>query len=404
MWPPREVKINEHHRSAIVRHAYPCPLPMPTGHTLGWTGCDPVLRWPRPLGKAQASGDRLPMKDVDACRCGGTPVIGERSVGRSSFLLLLVAVAGGGWYVLKHFEIRGLDQLKMIRRDSPAADVESTPPDQRDKRTIRIAAFNLRNFGPTKADNPAVMEVLGRVIREFDIVALQEVCSARPDVLRKLLDRVNETGRHYSLLVGPPMGRTQYTEYYVYIFDQATIETDRSACYSVDDPDDLLHRPPLVGVFRARGPPADRAFTFCLADVHTDPDEAHREITALADAYFKIRDDGRGEDDLIMLGDFNLDDQQLGELSQMSGFLATIVGRPTNTRQTHQYDNLVFQLPATCEYAGRSGVFDFMREYNLTLDQALQISDHLPVWAEFSLYEGGNNPAVIAAQGRAAVR
>ena len=45
----------------------------------------------------------------------------------------------------------------------------------------------------------------------------------------------------------------------------------------------------------------------------------------------------------------------------------------------------MFQLSSTCEYAGRSGVFDFMRKYNLTLDQAMQVSDHLPVWAEISL-------------------
>ncbi len=124
----------------------------------------------------------------------------------------------------------------------------------------------------------------------------------------------------------------------------------------------------------------------------------------LADAYFKIRDDGRGEDDLIMLGDFNLDDQHMGDLGRISGFLATIAEHPTDTQQTRQYDNLVFQLRATCEYAGRSGVYDFMRQYNLTLDQALQVSDHLPVWAEFSIYEGGHHPAVIASQDAAAVR
>ena len=74
--------------------------------------------------------------------------------------------------------------------------------------------------------------------------------------------------------------------------------------------------------------------------------------------------------------------------------LAAISGRPTNTRQTEQLDNLVFQLPATAEYRGQSGIFDFMREFNLTMDQALQVSDHLPVWAEFSVLEGGAQPAV----------
>ncbi len=325
-------------------------------------------------------------------------------MGRSSFLLILAVAAVGGWFLLQQYEIRGLDQLKMIRRHGSDDAASGVPVILRDQGTIRIASFNLQAFGPTKAETPAVMEVLARIIREFDIVALQDVCAGRPDVLRMLLDRVNETGRHYSLLAGPPVGRTEVKQQYVMVFDQATIETDRDAAYTVDDPDDLLHRPPLVCCFRVRGPASDQAFTFTLANVHVDPDDTEHEIRALAEAYFKIRDDGRDEDDLIMLGDFNLDDQRLGELRRIPGFLAAIAGRPTNTRQTRQSDNLVFPLSATCEYAGRSGVFDFMREYNLTLQQALQVSDHLPVWAEFSIYEGGRTPAVVASQGTAAVR
>ena len=30
-----------------------------------------------------------------------------------------------------------------------------------------------------------------------------------------------------------------------------------------------------------------------------------------------------------------------------------------------------------------------MKEFNLTLEDALSVSDHLPVWAEFNTYEGG---------------
>jgi hypothetical protein len=79
--------------------------------------------------------------------------------------------------------------------------------------------------------------------------------------------------------------------------------------------------------------------------------------------------------------------------------VAAISGVPTNTRQTKQYDNLVFHMPATGEYRNRSGVFDFMREYNLTQEQALQVSDHLPVWAEFSIHEDGAEPAVAGQMG-----
>ena len=59
----------------------------------------------------------------------------------------------------------------------------------------------------------------------------------------------------------------------------------------------------------------------------------------------------------------------------------------TNTRQNKLYDNIVLHAPSTSEFTGRWGVYDVQRLHNLTMDQALQVSDHLPIWAEFSIYE-----------------
>ncbi len=56
----------------------------------------------------------------------------------------------------------------------------------------------------------------------------------------------------------------------------------------------------------------------------------------------------------------------------------------TNTRRTKAYDNIVFDRQATTEYTGRVGVLDLLAEFNLSMDEALEVSDHLPVWAEFS--------------------
>ena len=65
---------------------------------------------------------------------------------------------------------------------------------------------------------------------------------------------------------------------------------------------------------------------------------------------------------------------------------------PTNPDQTKQWDNLVFESQASAEFTGRSGILNLMRQYNLSLQEALEVSDHLPVWAEFSIYEGGTVP------------
>jgi len=134
-------------------------------------------------------------------------------------------------------------------------------------------------------------------------------------------------------------------------------------------------------------------------NIHTDPDETEAELNALDDVFRAVRADGRNEDDVVILGDLNADDRHLGQLGEMSGIAWVVSGIPTNTRGTSQYDNIVFDRNATREYVGRGGVFDFMREYNLTQDEALDISDHLPVWGEFSVYEGGAIGRVAARPG-----
>jgi endonuclease/exonuclease/phosphatase family metal-dependent hydrolase len=155
------------------------------------------------------------------------------------------------------------------------------------------------------------------------------------------------------------------------------------------DPEQLLIRPPFVGWFRTVGPPPDRALTFSLVNLHLDASRPEAELAFLQQLHRAVRNDGRGEDDVILLGDFNAGDRLLDASTRKSQLVRIVTGHPTNTRGTCQYDNILFDGQATVEYLGNSGVFDFLRHFNLTLDQALTISDHLPVWAEFSVVEGG---------------
>jgi hypothetical protein len=158
-------------------------------------------------------------------------------------------------------------------------------------------------------------------------------------------------------------------------------------------------------MFRVRGLPPQEAFTFVLVDIHTDPDETDTELDALGQVYQVVRRTAGGEDDIILLGDLNVDDQHLGQLGRIDGVRPVVRGVPTNTRQTAQYDNIVLHQLSTVEFTGRWGVFNFHQLYKLTPEQALQVSDHLPVWAEFNAYEGvgagrvaGRADATIRAQ------
>ena len=85
----------------------------------------------------------------------------------------------------------------------------------------------------------------------------------------------------------------------------------------------------------------NRGFTFWLMNVHTDPDEVKTEVDALADAFVSVQQRGWGEDDVIVLGDLNASEKQLGRLGQLPGIRPAIVQIPTNTRGDKTYDNIV---------------------------------------------------------------
>ncbi|REK19239.1 MAG: endonuclease/exonuclease/phosphatase [Planctomycetota bacterium] len=314
---------------------------------------------------------------------------------RRLFLLATAAaIAFGGWFFSQNFTIEGLDRLTLERRDGSAASTPGMPNVSRDGNSVRIASFNIQVFGQSKMSDPRVVSLLVEIVRQFDIVAIQEIRS-KQDIMARFVDQINATGRHYDYVIGPRLGRSSSKEQYAFVFDTASIEIDRHALYTVEDPDDLLHREPLVGWFRVRGPPATEAFTFSLVNIHTDPDETDQELDALADVFRAVQRDGRGEDDVIILGDLNVDEANLGRLGEISNIRWAVSGVATNTRGTKQYDNIVFSGVATSEYTGRWGVFDMIRQFNLTVDEALKVSDHQPVWAEFSLQEGGQ-PGRIA--------
>ena len=254
--------------------------------------------------------------------------------------------------------------------------------------TLKIASFNLQHFGHHKVENPFVAETVIRVIRQFDVIALQEICTQQQDVVAMVVDRVNQAGGRYDYLIGPRVGTGENLEQFAFVFNTQTIETDRDQLYSVEDPDNLILRDPLVGWFRAKQSDARKAFTFTLVNIHSDPDRADAEVRVLPELVQSIRRDGRDEDDVILVGDFGADALSMAYLKQR-GFTITLSETPTLVSGSQTSDNLILTSKATDEYIGRAGTLDFLRKSNLSIDQALQVSDHLPVWAEFSIVEGG---------------
>lgn len=283
----------------------------------------------------------------------------------------------------------------------PAAPITPPPTPMFGGPAIRIASFNIQVFGEAKAKKPYVMATLASIIQNFQVVAIQEIRTQDDYFIDNFVRTyVNQNGRTYNKIIGPRLGRTVSKEQYCFLYDTAAIEPNPRCIFTVNDPDDLLHREPLVAQFRVRGPPSEQAFTFVLVDMHTDPDETKNELNALGQVYQAVRRACNGEDDIILLGDLNVDDQHLGALGQIDGIRPVVRQTYTNTRQNAQYDNIIFHGPSTTEFTGKWGVFNFAQQFGLNINQALEVSDHFPIWAEFNAYESTTPGRVASRDGQ----
>lgn len=279
-----------------------------------------------------------------------------------------------------------LHQPPPLNAPPPGALVSTQRPGDK----LLIASFNIQVFGTSKLAKSDAMAVIVQTIRQFDIVAIQEVRAKEDHILPKLVDALNQNGSRYNYLIGPRLGRSVSTEQYAFVYDTNRIEYDPSSVGTFPDPTDLLHREPFFARFRARTNAPERAFSFWLVNIHTDPDEVATEVAALADVFQRMRVARPDEDDVILLGDLNASESQLGKLGQIPGIYWVVRGAMTNTRQNKQYDNILFDGAATREYTGRWGVFDLCAQYGLSLDNALLVSDHFPIWAEYGIWEANN--------------
>lgn len=323
-------------------------------------------------------------------------------MGRPTVILLVLMAAIGAWFFINEMSRQRtgatggaaplVREVSRALTGSDAAEGESGPRSG----VIRVATLNLDNFDSAKADRADVVGVLARIISQFDLVALQGITSGEQHVVPRLVDAVNRLGGNYDFVIGPRVGRDQRRQQFAFVYDKSRVDLDRYELYSVQDPDDLLQNEPLVGWFRARQVDPQQAFTFSLVNMLVSTDEAERENRITRSVFEQVRNDARGEDDVILLGDFGVNADRLRQLVDLPSAVFTISDLPTNPQYDRSHINMIMDRHATIELTGRSGVFDFLREMNLTMQQALVISRHLPVWAEFSVYEGGQ-PGHVAA-------
>ncbi|MDE4907632.1 lamin tail domain-containing protein [Methanogenium marinum] len=256
-----------------------------------------------------------------------------------------------------------------------------------DDEGLVVGAFNVQVFGTTKAAREDVMDVLGKTIRSYDLIAIQEIRDSSGTALPDLLAEVNSDGSRYAYVASERLGRTVSKEQYAYFYNMDTVRLlGVPQTYPEPEGTDPFHREPFVVWFEGIQDPVSAV----CAVIHTDPDEATEEIDSLTDVVEWIYTAYPSEPDVIVMGDFNADGRYFDEDSESplraSGY-HWLIGNEydTTTGSTVMtYDRIVITPSLDDEYSGNAGVFRYDDRFGVVPPLLTGVSDHYPVYAVFT--------------------
>ncbi len=248
---------------------------------------------------------------------------------------------------------------------------------------ILISSFNIRILSD-KSRSDREVALIGDIIKNYDIIAIQEVRDEK--ILKRLISYLQQQGIIYGYEISNPVGKTS-TERYAYIYRVNKIKlSKRGKIYN--DPDDKFIREPFYATFKAK------AFDFTLSTIHVlvgrNEKERTPEIIELAQVYKNIQTEDPAEQDIILMGDFNMppDDHGFQNLLAINS-MTCLIKHPFKTTigDVSLYDNIWFQKKYVKEFTGNAGLYKFdTRVFKGDIREAKRsVSDHRPIWGEFNI-------------------
>ena len=294
----------------------------------------------------------------------------------SSISVILVILLASAYYV---YDSGLLDSY--LGQDEPETPV--VPSEDK----IKVGAFNIQVFGRTKREKTEVMNILAQIVREFDVVLIQEIRDSSETTAPIFLETINSIpGPEYAFIRSERLGRTISKEAYAYFYNTDSVQYLSGSAFVFDDVDDVFEREPYIASF------VSGEFDFTLIGIHTKPDDAYHEIGNLTIVFDIVMGLG-DEKDVIALGDFNADGSYFDEESMDNPLMASeyvwVVGNDfdTMTKTDWTYDRMVMtDYTFSGEYiADSTGVYYFDQMFGLNQSFTEEVSDHFPVYAEFSV-------------------
>jgi endonuclease/exonuclease/phosphatase family metal-dependent hydrolase len=260
-------------------------------------------------------------------------------------------------------------------------------PVEKPTETIKIAAFNIQVFGRAKRQKENVMDVLTSIVREFDLILIQEIRDSSEETIPIFLQEINDVdGPKYSYIRSERLGRSTSKEAYAYLYNTETVKFVDESDYVYDDVYDVFEREPYIASFVSGN------FDFTIIGIHIKPDDTYSEMGNLTNVINFVMSENPKELDTIMIGDFNADGTYFDETDltnplRSSDFYWVITNdMDTMTKTDYSYDRIVL-INATYNHeyiTDSASVFKFDIEYDI-MNQTFvwEVSDHYPIYAEF---------------------
>lgn len=246
---------------------------------------------------------------------------------------------------------------------------------------LSLISWNIRHFGASK--DSTEMHFIANVISDFDIAALQEVSAgpAGAQAVARLADELNRSGQKWDYALSDPTRSSPYkSERYAVLWKTSKVRRcGRPALlYALDS---LVQREPFQVCLQC----GEKRLLLLNYHASAPDDYPEREIRHIVQSMLQL--DGAP---VLLAGDFNLPDAHpvFFPLAK-KGYRAALQSTPTTLRQAapkpgqsaylHPYDNVF--LPTNNFKILESGRIDIV-ELAGSLEAALRISDHAPVWAK----------------------
>nr|XP_003409875.2 deoxyribonuclease gamma [Loxodonta africana] len=260
---------------------------------------------------------------------------------------------------------------------------------------LRVCSFNVRSFGETKRENQKVMDIIVKIIKRCDIMLLMEIKDSNNRICPMLLKRLNGNSRRgikYNYVISPRLGRNAYKEQYAFLYMEKLLSVKKSYVYgdNQNGDADVFSREPFVTWFQS---PHTAVKDFVIVPLHTTPETSIKEIDELVDVYMDVKKRWNAQN-FIFMGDFNAGCSYVPKKSWRNIRLRTdpgfvwLIGDQEDTTVKEStncaYDRIVLRGQIISSVVPNSNsIFNFQKAYELSEEEALNISDHFPV--EFKL-------------------